>query len=95
MAFGVLFFGLALFLPARTVDYWRAWVFVAVFMVATLVPSLYLAVQHPAALQRRLKAGPTAETRRVQRIGVGLLLAQLVVQNGHAAATITDESGYA
>lgn len=132
MLFGVLFFGLALFLPAWTFDYWQAWVFIAVFMVATMIPSFYLAVKDPAALQRRLKAGPTAETRPVQRIVmtavplsvvgllvlsavdhrfgwssvplpfvilgevlvvVGLVVAQLVViQNRHAAATITVET---
>lgn len=68
MLFGVLFFGLALFLPAWTFDYWQAWVFIALFMVATMIPSFYLAVSDPATLQRRLKAGPTAETRPVQRI---------------------------
>lgn len=68
MLFGVLFFGLGLFLPAWTFDYWQAWVFMAVFMVATMIPSFYLAVTDPATLQRRLKAGPTAETRPVQRI---------------------------
>ena len=133
MLFGVLFFGLALFLPAQTFDYWQAWVFIAVFMAASIVPSIYLAGKDPAALRRRLKAGPTAETRPVQRIvitatvlsvaallvlsafdhrfgwssvpvpvvivgdvlvGIGLLGAQLVViQNGHAAATITVEAG--
>jgi protein-S-isoprenylcysteine O-methyltransferase Ste14 len=132
MLFGILFFGLGLFLPAWSFDYWQAWVFIAVFMVATMIPSFYLAVIDPAALQRRLKAGPTAETRPVQRIvmmaiplsvvallvlsaldhrfswssvpvpvvilgdvlvGIGLVVAQLVViQNRHAAATITVET---
>ena len=130
---GLLFFGLALFLPAWTFDYWQGWVFIAVFTVATMIPSLYLAIERPATLQRRLKAGPTAETRPVQRVvmtamllsvvallavsaldhrlswssvplsvvilgdvlvGTGLLVTQLViVQNGHAAATITVEAG--
>jgi protein-S-isoprenylcysteine O-methyltransferase Ste14 len=132
MLFGLLFFGLGLFLPAWTFDYWQAWVFIAMFMVATMVPNFYLAVKDPATLQRRLKAGPTAETRPVQRIVmtavplsvvamlvlsavdhrfgwssvplpvvilgdvlvvVGLFVAQLVViQNRHAAATITVEA---
>lgn len=78
MLFGVLFFGLALFLPAWTFDYWQAWVFIAVFTVATMIPSLYLAMQHPAVLQRRLKAGPTAETRPVQRIVMSATLLLVV-----------------
>ena len=81
--FGLLFFGIGLFLPAWTFDYWQAWVFIAVFTVATMIPSLYLAVTNPAALRRRLNAGPTAETRPVQRIIISatvlLVVAVLVV----------------
>ncbi|MBI5338141.1 MAG: isoprenylcysteine carboxylmethyltransferase family protein [Mycolicibacterium rufum] len=65
---GLGFFGLVLFLPAGTFHYWQAWVFVAVFAVSTFVPSVYLALRHPDALARRMKAGPTAETRPVQRV---------------------------
>jgi len=79
----VAFFGLALFLPAGTFDYWQAWVYLAVFVAGTLLPSVYLAVKHPAALQRRMKGGPTAETRPIQRVVVVatvlVVVAQLVV----------------
>ncbi|OCB11423.1 hypothetical protein A5717_19745 [Mycolicibacterium porcinum] len=66
--FGLALFAVALFWPAGTFHYWQAWVFVAVFMATTIGPSLYLAVRDPAALQRRLHGGPTAETRFVQKI---------------------------
>jgi protein-S-isoprenylcysteine O-methyltransferase Ste14 len=78
MVLGLLFFGAALFLPAWTFHYWQGWVFIAVFMVATLGPSLYLAVKYPAALQRRLRAGPAAETRPVQRIITVVLFASVL-----------------
>ena len=55
-------------MPAGTVNYWQAWVFIAVFIAATMLPSIYLAVNDPDALRRRMHAGPTAETRPVQRI---------------------------
>jgi protein-S-isoprenylcysteine O-methyltransferase Ste14 len=67
-AFGFAFFAVLLFWPGGTLNYWQAWVFIAVFIVATLVPSIYLAVKDPAALQRRMKAGPTAESRIVQKL---------------------------
>jgi protein-S-isoprenylcysteine O-methyltransferase Ste14 len=83
MVFGLLFFGVALFLPAWTSHYWQAWVFIAVFMVSTLGPTLAIAVRYPEALRRRLHAGPTAETRPAQRIAiiavVGSVVALLVV----------------
>ncbi|WP_118915545.1 methyltransferase family protein [Mycobacterium shigaense] len=57
-----------LFAPARTLNYWQAWVFLAVFTAATLLPSIYLARTNPAALRRRIHAGPCAETRPAQKI---------------------------
>jgi protein-S-isoprenylcysteine O-methyltransferase Ste14 len=65
---GLVAFGLILFLPARTLDYWQAWVFMAVFTVATIVPTIYLYRTNPAALQRRMHAGPRAETRPAQKV---------------------------
>ena len=47
-----------LFLPAGTLNYWQAWVFIAVFTAATIVPSIYLARTNPAALRRRMRGGP-------------------------------------
>ena len=78
--FGVVFFGLLLFLPAGTLNYWQAWVFIAVFIAATMIPSIYLAVKNPEALRRRMKAGPMAETRTVQRVVIsGTILMVLAV----------------
>lgn len=78
MLFGLVFFGVALFLPAWTFDYWQAWVFIAVFFAASIIPSFYLAVRSPAALQRRLKAGPAAETRPAQRIIVSAIILSVI-----------------
>ncbi len=64
---GLLSFGLILFLPAGTLHYWQAWVFIGVFMAATIVPVIYLARNNPAALQRRMTAGPRAEPRAAQK----------------------------
>lgn len=67
---GLVFLSLVLFLPAGTFDYWQAWLFIVVFTTATMVPSIYLAVKDPAALRRRMHAGPGAETRMTQKIAV-------------------------
>jgi protein-S-isoprenylcysteine O-methyltransferase Ste14 len=66
IGFGV--FLLMVFLPAATFDYWRGWAFIAVFAAATTIPSIYLAMTNPAALKRRMQAGPAAETRPLQKI---------------------------
>ena len=78
--FSILFFGVLLFWPAGTFDYWQAWVFIAVFTVAAMVPTVYLALAYPDAFARRLKSGPFAETRLAQRlINVGIMLSVVAV----------------
>ncbi len=67
-ALGLVAFGLMLFLPAGTFHYWQAWVFLAVFAFYTWIPSVYLVCKNPAALERRMHAGPLAETRTLQQI---------------------------
>ena len=64
--------GVLLFWPARTFDYWQAWVFIAVFIVGTMVPSVYLAVKYPDALQaahdfRAVCRNPTGAEARHRR----------------------------
>ncbi|MDA2890723.1 isoprenylcysteine carboxylmethyltransferase family protein [Mycolicibacterium sp. BiH015] len=73
----VLSIAVLLFVPAGTVDYWQAWVFLTVFALSAWVPSIYLQLTNPAALQRRLRGGPTEEARPVQKIVMAGLYASL------------------
>jgi hypothetical protein len=61
-------FGLMLSLAAGTFTYWQAWVFLVVFALSTWILSIYLLRTNPSALQRRMRGGPTAETRMVQKV---------------------------
>jgi protein-S-isoprenylcysteine O-methyltransferase Ste14 len=73
--FSIVFFGVLLFWPAGTFDYWQAWVFIAVFEIGTMIPTIYLAVKYPDALRRRTRT-PFAEGRMVQKlIYVGIISA--------------------
>jgi protein-S-isoprenylcysteine O-methyltransferase Ste14 len=65
---GLVVFGLLVFWPAGTFDYWRGWAFIAVFAASTTIPSIDLAATNPAALRRRMQVGPAAETRPLQKI---------------------------
>jgi protein-S-isoprenylcysteine O-methyltransferase Ste14 len=64
---GLLVFVAMLFLPAGTLHYWQGWVFLAVFALSTWIPSIYLMRTNPAALERRMRAGPKKESRPVQK----------------------------
>jgi protein-S-isoprenylcysteine O-methyltransferase Ste14 len=58
----------AVFLAAWTLDYWQAWICLAVFFVSATAMSLYLVRRNPALLERRLKAGARAETEPAQKL---------------------------
>jgi len=70
---GLIVFGALLFVPAGTLHYWQAWVFIAVFALSTWIPSMYLIRTNPAALERRMRFGPTAETRTLQRVVIAII----------------------
>jgi protein-S-isoprenylcysteine O-methyltransferase Ste14 len=75
-------FGLMLFVPAGTVNYWQAWVFLAVVAISVQIPPIYLLRTNPAALQRRMRGGPVAESRVAQKVVIACLylsLAAMVV----------------
>lgn len=76
--FGVAFFAVLLFWPAGTLNYWQAWVFIAIFIVNALVPSCYIALKDPATLQRRMKVGPAAETRTLQKLVITAVVVAVV-----------------
>src|SRR5262249_17063384 len=69
---GAVVLGVLLFLPAWTLNYWQAWVFMAVFMISVNVIGLYLALKDPALLERRKKFGPTKEQSPVQKIAISI-----------------------
>src|SRR5262245_44765446 len=60
--------GLLLFLPAGTLRYWQAWVYLGIFFGASGLTTAFLIRRDPALLKRRMRGGPTAEKRPVERI---------------------------
>ena len=75
---GVVVLGLLLFLPAGTLDYWQAWLLIAVFVLGSNAIGIYLSVHDPELLERRKQAGPKAETRPVQKIIIMVLIVALI-----------------
>jgi protein-S-isoprenylcysteine O-methyltransferase Ste14 len=60
--------GLLLFLPAGTFRYWQAWLYLSIFVGASLLTTLYLMRKDTALLERRMSGGPTAEKRTPQKL---------------------------
>ena len=59
--------GLLLFVPAGTVTYWHAWVYLWIFTGASVLTTVYLMRKDRALLERRMSGGPTAEKRPAQK----------------------------
>jgi protein-S-isoprenylcysteine O-methyltransferase Ste14 len=68
LVFLTVVMGLLLFVPAGTVRYWQGWVYLAVFVGACFLTTIYLIKNDPALLKRRLSGGPTAEKEKAQKI---------------------------
>ncbi|HKE24090.1 MAG TPA: isoprenylcysteine carboxylmethyltransferase family protein [Bryobacteraceae bacterium] len=56
-----------LFIPAGTFHYWRGWVFWGTFMVLSVLVYGWMAIYDKELLERRLRAGPSAEKTREQK----------------------------
>jgi len=74
--------GLLLFIPAGGIHYWEGWVYLSIFTGASVITTIYLMINDRALLQRRMKGGPTAETRPAQR------LIMLIVSIGFVALLV-------
>lgn len=80
--------GLLLFVPAGTIRYWQAWVYLGIYFGASLLILLYLMTRDPALLQRRMRGGPAAEKTKPQKAAmllatVGFVAAMVVPAVDH------------
>jgi protein-S-isoprenylcysteine O-methyltransferase Ste14 len=76
-----LFIGLAvlLFLPAWALDYWQAWIFLAVYSLSVLTVTLDLMKKNPKLLDRRINSNPGSEKQKSQKILNFLISKALIV----------------
>lgn len=63
-----LMIGVFLFVPAWTLDYWEAWVYLFVFSGSCAIVTLYFLKHDTELIKRRVKAGPTAEREKTQKV---------------------------
>jgi protein-S-isoprenylcysteine O-methyltransferase Ste14 len=77
--------GALLFGCAGTLQYWQAWLYLSLFIGLSAGLTKNLLKRDPALLERRMKGGPTAERRPVQRlimVGASLGFISLLVIPG-------------
>jgi protein-S-isoprenylcysteine O-methyltransferase Ste14 len=67
-AFLMLVLAAAIFLSAGSLNFWQAWVYLAVFAGCTLLITAYLVKNDRELLAGRVQAGPIAETQRSQQV---------------------------
>ncbi len=70
LGFAILVVMLAagIFLPAWTLNYWQAWVFLAVYLTGAVLITVNLWINDPKLLERRVRGGPAAEKQKTQQI---------------------------
>lgn len=72
----VLIFGTMFFLPAGTIFYWEAWVFMVILFTPMSIFATYLLRHNPALLERRLKMREEEpQQRRIIALSTVVLLA--------------------
>lgn len=54
-----------LFLPAGTLNFWRAWVFLAIIFVPMVIFSVYFYIRDPAVVERRLQRREKQQEQRL------------------------------
>ncbi|HXW83616.1 MAG TPA: isoprenylcysteine carboxylmethyltransferase family protein [Candidatus Binataceae bacterium] len=62
------FIALIIFVPAGTIHFWQGWLFLIVFTGAIAAISVYLLRTDPALFERRMNAGPRAESRPLEKV---------------------------
>jgi protein-S-isoprenylcysteine O-methyltransferase Ste14 len=68
LVFLILVLALALFLPAGSLNFWQAWLFLAVWTVCVALITAYLVKNDPRLLASRVQVGPAAETQKSQQV---------------------------
>lgn len=73
LAVAALIFGSAL-----SVRFWQGWLFWCVFLAGSLTITLYFLRHDRALIERRLKAGPTAEREKTQKVILSFAVVAIV-----------------
>ena len=69
-----LLYAALLFRTAGTLEYWQGWLFLVAFVGSSIALGFYFVKHDPALVERRMTAGPAAETEPAQKIIIALIM---------------------
>ena len=63
-SFGIIFVGLLLFLPAKTFQFFNAWLFIGLLFIPMFILGIFLFIKSPELLEKRLNAKEKENTQK-------------------------------
>ena len=63
--FGVVIIGLLLFIPAGTINYWNAWLFMGLLFIPMFIVGIIMMIKNPDLLRKRLNAKENEKTQKI------------------------------
>ena len=79
-SFGIIFVSLLLFLPAGTLNYFNAWLFMSLLFIPMFILGIFLFIKSPELLEKRLNAKEKEKTqKRVVGFSAILFLASFLI----------------
>ena len=80
--FGFLVIGLLLFIPAGTLNYWNAWLFISILFVPMLIVGIILMIKSPDLLRKRLNSKEKESKQEILILLGGLMFVSGFVVSG-------------
>ena len=62
---GVLIIGILLFIPAGTIEYWNAWLFMGLLFIPMFIVGIIMMIKNPDLLRKRLNAKENEKTQKI------------------------------
>ncbi len=78
----ILIFGCSLLLPAGSLKYWNAWLYVIVFVIPILCFYVYLCIKNPVFLEKRLNTNEKERTQNLFQFLLPLIVIAILVISG-------------
>lgn len=80
--FGLILIALLLFVPAGTLNYWNAWLFIAILFIPMFIAGIVMMIYNPELLRKRLNAREREEEQKAVIALSGLMFLAAFIAAG-------------